>query len=324
MPTDLTIYLDDHPGELARMANVLGASGVNILGFCAVTSGGGKAEVHVLVDDMDPAFAALAAASIVIANEQEVAVVPVDDHPGVLGEVSRRLGAARLRRGRPRRGQGRAGLTPDRGKSGRCTRHRCSPTALHDGPVDWTLAHLDFPVLLLRDDRRQPALTGLAGGDGGGLYDVTVGYGQRAEMGAWLSLRTVARRGHRVHPGGRTAWVSTELPDIARLAITDLLLADIPNGMPKPELRRLAEQRIARGKGLAESFPRDRWATRSVDIDQRQFVLWLLELETGFAAVADYGPVMLAASGTEPGTWSWQLTAAPPDAARSVLTGAPA
>src|SRR5262245_832194 len=94
MPTDLTIYLDDHPGELARLADVLGTSGVNILGFCAVTSGGGKAEVHILVDDLDPAFTALAGASIVVANEQEVAVVPVDDHPGVLAEVSRRLGDA--------------------------------------------------------------------------------------------------------------------------------------------------------------------------------------------------------------------------------------
>lgn len=94
MATDVTVYVDDHPGELARLGAVLGAAGVNIEGFCAVTSGGGKAEVHVLVQDMAAAFGALAEARIEVATEQEVAVVDVDDSPGVLGEVTRRLGEA--------------------------------------------------------------------------------------------------------------------------------------------------------------------------------------------------------------------------------------
>ena len=92
MATDLTVYLDDHPGELARISGLLGEAGVNIGGFCAVSSGGGKAEVHLLVDDMPAAFSTLAAAGIEIASEQEVAVVTVQDRPGVLGEVSRKLG----------------------------------------------------------------------------------------------------------------------------------------------------------------------------------------------------------------------------------------
>jgi hypothetical protein len=94
MATDLTVYLDDHPGELARLGEVLGEAGVNIDGFCAVTSGGGQAEVHVLVQDMASAFTALAEAGIEVASEQEVAVVDVTDTPGVLGEVTRRLGDA--------------------------------------------------------------------------------------------------------------------------------------------------------------------------------------------------------------------------------------
>ena len=53
MATDLTIYLDDEPSELARLGEVLGASGVNIEGFCALKVGGGQAEVHVLVEDVD-------------------------------------------------------------------------------------------------------------------------------------------------------------------------------------------------------------------------------------------------------------------------------
>jgi hypothetical protein len=94
MAVDLTIYLDDRPGELARLGRVLGDAGVNIEGFCAVTSGGGRGEIHVLVDDATDAFTALAAADIVVASEQEVAVMPVDDQPGALGDASRRLGDA--------------------------------------------------------------------------------------------------------------------------------------------------------------------------------------------------------------------------------------
>jgi hypothetical protein len=93
MATDLTLYLNDQPGELARISGLLGEAGVSIQGFCAVTSGGGQAEVHILVDDMAAAFAALASAGIKVASEQEVAVVPVvNDRPGVLGDISRKLG----------------------------------------------------------------------------------------------------------------------------------------------------------------------------------------------------------------------------------------
>jgi hypothetical protein len=94
MAVDLTIYLDDRPGELARLGEVLGTAGVNIGGFCAVTSGGGRGEIHVLIDDATDAFTALAAADIEVVSEQEVAVVPVDDQPGALGDASRRLGNA--------------------------------------------------------------------------------------------------------------------------------------------------------------------------------------------------------------------------------------
>jgi hypothetical protein len=92
--SDLTIYLDDRPGELARLGEVLGKADVNIEGFCAVTSGGGQGEIHLLVDDPTPAFDALAPAGIEVASEQEVVVIDVEDNPGVLGDVTRKLGDA--------------------------------------------------------------------------------------------------------------------------------------------------------------------------------------------------------------------------------------
>ena len=92
MTIDLTIELDDTAGELARLGVALGVGGVNIEGLCAVTWGGPTAEVHVLVEDAEAAFEALAEAGIQVESEREVIVIEVDDRPGVLGDVSRRLG----------------------------------------------------------------------------------------------------------------------------------------------------------------------------------------------------------------------------------------
>jgi hypothetical protein len=94
MATDLTLYLDDQPGELARVGDVLGKAGSNIAGLCAVTSGGGRAEVHILVEDPTPAFEALEEAGITIVAEEEVMVLEMEDRPGALGEVARKLGKA--------------------------------------------------------------------------------------------------------------------------------------------------------------------------------------------------------------------------------------
>lgn len=96
MATDLTLYLDDEPGALARVGDVLGNAGVNIVGVCAVGSGGGRAELHVLVDDPTPAFEALHCGGIEVAEEQEVIVVDVADRPGALAEVVHKLGAAKV------------------------------------------------------------------------------------------------------------------------------------------------------------------------------------------------------------------------------------
>ena len=95
MATDLTVYLPDQPGELARLGSALGEEGVNIEGFCAVRRGG-ETEVHVLVEDAVPTMEALARAGIEVVADAEVAVIDVDqgDRPGVLGEVADRLSSA--------------------------------------------------------------------------------------------------------------------------------------------------------------------------------------------------------------------------------------
>jgi hypothetical protein len=97
MAYDVTLILDDRPGELARLGEVAGAAGVNIDGFAAFT-GEGTGVVHVLVADdrLDRLRDALTQAGMSIADEREVFVVTVADEPGALGEVARRLADANV------------------------------------------------------------------------------------------------------------------------------------------------------------------------------------------------------------------------------------
>jgi len=97
MAYDVTLILDNQPGELARLGEVTGAAGVNIDGFAAFT-GEGRGVVHVLVSDdvLDIARDAFTAAGMPIADEREVFVVNVADEPGALGEVARRLADANV------------------------------------------------------------------------------------------------------------------------------------------------------------------------------------------------------------------------------------
>ncbi|HEY6594540.1 MAG TPA: hypothetical protein VI011_10600 [Asanoa sp.] len=97
MPTDLTVILDDRPGELARLGEVTGAAGVNIRGFAAFT-GEGRGVIHLLVDDDAVARATqvLQRAGVGIADSREVLVVDVADQPGSLGELARQLAGANV------------------------------------------------------------------------------------------------------------------------------------------------------------------------------------------------------------------------------------
>ena len=90
---DLTISLGDHPGSLAKVGEALGKAGVNIEGICGVTVQG-KGVIHLLVEDAAKARRALEANHIDVAKETEVVVLPVEDRPGVLGNVARRLANA--------------------------------------------------------------------------------------------------------------------------------------------------------------------------------------------------------------------------------------
>lgn len=94
MSTDLTVILDNRPGELARLGALLGDVGVNIRGLAAFT-GEGRGVIHLLVDDdvVERARDALEGDGMGVADAREVIVVDIDDRPGSLGELTRRLAA---------------------------------------------------------------------------------------------------------------------------------------------------------------------------------------------------------------------------------------
>jgi len=93
MATDLTVILEDQPGELARLGEAAGMNGVNLQGMAAFT-GDGRGVIHVLVDDAAQARAALEGAGMQIADEREALVVDIQDQPGSLGGLARSLAEA--------------------------------------------------------------------------------------------------------------------------------------------------------------------------------------------------------------------------------------
>ncbi|HEX2372005.1 MAG TPA: ACT domain-containing protein [Solirubrobacterales bacterium] len=97
MATDMTVILEDRPGELARLGEVMGEAGVNIEGMCALT-GQGRGYIHLLVADekASAARAALEEAGMGVADTREVLVVDIADRPGTLGEVARRFADANV------------------------------------------------------------------------------------------------------------------------------------------------------------------------------------------------------------------------------------
>jgi hypothetical protein len=93
MAVDLVIDIENSPGALARVAAAISDAGVNIAAATCVGPGE-RAELHILVPHAEAAKHALAISQVAVTREREVVVVEVEDRPGVLGEVARKLADA--------------------------------------------------------------------------------------------------------------------------------------------------------------------------------------------------------------------------------------
>jgi hypothetical protein len=93
MATDLVIDLDNTPGALARVAAAISDAGVNIAAATCIGTGA-VAELHILVPHAEAAKHSLAISNLAVSREREVVVVDVEDRPGVLADLTRRIAKA--------------------------------------------------------------------------------------------------------------------------------------------------------------------------------------------------------------------------------------
>ena len=90
----ITAWVENKPGELGRIARVLGDAKVNITAFtCFPTT----AESPLRLQVSSPAKAKKVLQELgVRVTEEEVLRLTANDKPGVLGEIGRRLGEANI------------------------------------------------------------------------------------------------------------------------------------------------------------------------------------------------------------------------------------
>ena len=90
MTMDLVIEVDNEPGALARVAAACSDAGVN-LAAATYLGHGERAEVHILVPHAEAARHALAITNQAVTREREVVVVEVEDRPGGLADLTRKI-----------------------------------------------------------------------------------------------------------------------------------------------------------------------------------------------------------------------------------------
>ncbi len=93
MAFDLVIDIENTPGALAQVAAAISDAGVNIAAATCIGSGE-RAELHILVPHPEAAKHLLAISHLAVTRESEVVVVDVEDRPGVLADLTRKVAQA--------------------------------------------------------------------------------------------------------------------------------------------------------------------------------------------------------------------------------------
>jgi len=92
--TQLSVALENVPGQLSRLCRVMAQAKVNIRGI-SVSDSADISTIRLVVSDPSAAKTALREAGLSFVS-QEVLVVELEDKPGALEEVAARLGDAGL------------------------------------------------------------------------------------------------------------------------------------------------------------------------------------------------------------------------------------
>jgi hypothetical protein len=93
MAFDLVIEIENTPGSLSEVAAAISDAGVNIAAATCVGVAA-TAELHILVPHAEAARHALAISHLGVTREREVVVIEVEDRPGELADLTRRIAMA--------------------------------------------------------------------------------------------------------------------------------------------------------------------------------------------------------------------------------------
>jgi len=93
MAVDLVIDIENSPGALAEVAAAISDAGVNIAAATCIGPGE-RAELHILVPHAEAVKHSLAISHVAVTAEREVVVVDVEDSPGVLADLTRKIARA--------------------------------------------------------------------------------------------------------------------------------------------------------------------------------------------------------------------------------------
>jgi hypothetical protein len=89
-------WLEDKPGEGARLLGKLKEARVNLMSFTAFPGGGGQAQLTVVPEKPEDFMAAAKSAGLNPSGRKECFLVQGDDHVGAAHEVLKRLAEARI------------------------------------------------------------------------------------------------------------------------------------------------------------------------------------------------------------------------------------
>ncbi len=90
----LSIFLDNRPGTLARVCSSLGRNGINLMAL-TISDSIDHAVVRIVVSEARKAVHLLGEAGILVL-EKDVVCIPISNQAGRLANISRRLAKARI------------------------------------------------------------------------------------------------------------------------------------------------------------------------------------------------------------------------------------
>jgi hypothetical protein len=90
---DLVIEVENEPGALAGVARAISDAGVNISAATCVGTHE-RAELHILVPHAGATEHSLSLEHLDVTRKREVVVVEIDDSPGALADLSRKVAEA--------------------------------------------------------------------------------------------------------------------------------------------------------------------------------------------------------------------------------------